>query len=341
MKFSVIIPAYCAEKTIENTVKSILKSGLSDLEIIIVDDGSKDNTPAICDGISAECKNVVCIHQKNAGVSAARNRGLAEARGEYVWFFDADDSVDENSMADAAKIIEDRAPDMLIFGMSFDLYRNGTMYRRDELVYTTEQMYTRETVTPVMEELYKCNALSSSCNKLIKRKVLTDNGVYYNSSLTIMEDYLFVLNALKACNSIYTLPKVIYRYIQISQNEGAEDRVSRRLESIPSLEAYLKPFENALADKPGMFVSLYYMLLGQKLRKEKPKAIAKTAESFVKGPYSNDYYCSFCNDAEKKLASMLKEEKCFKIYLRNLKSRLRHRIAILVKSTRIYLKIRG
>lgn len=341
MKFSVIIPAYCAEKTIENTVNSILKSGIHDFEIVIVDDGSKDNTPAICDRLSEIYKNVRCIHQENAGVSAARNRGLSEANGDYVWFFDADDSVDENSMTHAVKIIEEKAPDMLIFGMSFDFYRNGAMYRRDELTYQTEALYTKESVKAVFEDLYKCNALTSSWNKVIRKNILTDNKLCFNESMVIMEDFLFVSEVMQFCESIYTLPQTIYRYHNLSVKSVKEEPSNKRLERVPCLSKYLVPFETSLKEQKKTLASLYYMLLGQKLRTQKPAEIAITADDFCNGPYSKGELYNYCPNGMKKTAELLKRRKCVRIFLRQLIKRTRNKAVGLIKRTNIYKKIRG
>ena len=134
MLFSVIIPAYNCEETIENTVDSIAESGIIDYEILIIDDGSTDKTGSICDSLSQKMPSVRCIHQINAGVSAARNCGIENSQGEYILFFDADDSLDSNSLCNAVRTVEIERPDMLIFGMRFDYYHREHIYRRDSLI---------------------------------------------------------------------------------------------------------------------------------------------------------------------------------------------------------------
>ncbi len=92
MRFSVVIPAYNCAGTLEGTVDSIRASGLTDLEIILIDDGSTDGTAEVCDGLVGRFPEVRCVHQSNEGVSAARNRGIDESEGEYIWFVDSDDT---------------------------------------------------------------------------------------------------------------------------------------------------------------------------------------------------------------------------------------------------------
>ena len=136
MIFSVVIPCYNCVKTLEATVNSVRACGLTDYEILLIDDGSSDGTAKLCDTLCVRYPELRCVHQENAGVSAARNRGIDEAQGEYLWFVDADDTVDEGSLADAAKVAEEQKPDMLIFGMSFDFYHKGKVYRREKALPT-------------------------------------------------------------------------------------------------------------------------------------------------------------------------------------------------------------
>jgi len=93
-KISVIVPVYNAEKTLERCVESTLGQTWSDLELILIDDGSTDRSPSICDAYQAKDERVRVVHQPNAGVSAARNRGLNMAQGAYIAWVDADDWMD-------------------------------------------------------------------------------------------------------------------------------------------------------------------------------------------------------------------------------------------------------
>ena len=93
-QISVIVPVYKVEQYLKRCVDSILHQTFSDLEVILVDDGSPDNCPAMCDKYAGTDSRVKVIHQKNAGVSAARNAGLSVASGEYITFVDSDDFID-------------------------------------------------------------------------------------------------------------------------------------------------------------------------------------------------------------------------------------------------------
>lgn len=333
MQFSVIIPAYKCESTLENTVNSIQKCGLKDFEIILVDDGSPDDTPALCDRLAAEQENVRCFHQPNGGVSSARNHGLAEAQGDYVWFFDSDDLVDPGSMERAVQIIEEHAPDMLIFGMSFDFYRDGQMYDRWELAYEKEAIISSGEISSEFSKLYKANSLTSSCNKLIRRELLIKNHLSYNQELPIMEDFLFVVQILKCCSTVYLLPQIIYRYIHLAEKSGTQDNAVVRVSRIPNLETYLTPFEEALSDQQETLVSLYHMLLEQRLRYQTPREIKNTSNQFCAGPYSKGHYYDLCPESRKNIAKMLLHHQYFRVYLHH---RLRRKAAGFLRRTPLY-----
>lgn len=322
LTFSIIIPAYNCEKTLEATVDSVRAAGLWDYEIILVDDGSRDNTPALCDQLCETWPEVCCIHQQNAGVSAARNRGMAEAKGEYLWFVDADDTVDADSLKEAAGIAATQKPDLLIFGMQFDYYFRGSCYRKEKLVPPCRGTLSLAALTEQFRTFYETNALSSACTKLFRRTLLTENEIRFREDMMLMEDFFFVLEVLPHCSSIYCLPEAIYRYRQGENERGAYHRLQR----IPDLAEYLVPFEGALGaispDAAAIFPGFYRMLLHQKLYYASLPELRRTLAVHQKGRY----------------AALFDETDPVRIYLKNCKSRLRHKLAVEYKSLQRLIK---
>ena len=323
MKYSVIVPCYDSAATLENTIRSIQTSGLTDYEILLVDDGSRDGTPALCDRLAAERTNVRCIHQENAGVSSARNRGLQEAQGEYIWFFDDDDLVDEGSVKHAVQIIDACAPDMLIFGMSFDYYAGKRLYQRLELFYDKEGIMSREDLAAELPALYHNNMLSSCVNKFIRRRILTENGIRFHRDLFIMEDFLFSLETLRNCETVYTLPHVIYRYYH---GDGAQaDRAAMRLRRVDDLPAYLEPFEEVLSAYPEVMTALFFGLLRQKLSGQSPVG----------------RYRDYQSQSDRKLIQDRRDGNFDKLCRANKTGRRRAALVNAVKRSRLYAAVRG
>ena len=338
MKYSVIIPCYKCEATLKKTVASIQACGLTDFEIILVDDGSPDGTPALCDRLAAEHGNVRCFHQPNGGVSSARNYGLREAKGGYVWFFDSDDLVDPDSMKRAAQIIDEHAPDMLIFGMSFDYYHKSRMYQRLELYYDVEGEMTPAEVDAAFDELYRNNSLTSSCNKLYRRSVLTENHICYDSNLFIMEDFLLVLQALQHCQTVYNLPQVIYRYIHLG---GAVDHAAARLSRVSDLAAYLKPFEAPLKKHPDVLSGLFFMLLRQKIGIQTEQELVKTARLVCASEYAVGKYAPFCSKGNQALIERLRRGEYHEFVEDRKKRQTRNKVVGAIKKTQAYTLLKG
>ena len=340
MKISIVIPCYNVAGTLEKSVNCIHESGLTDYEILLIDDGSKDRTPEICDSLSSSDQRIRVMHQSNNGVSSARNRGVEVAKGEYIWFFDADDSVDPGSMIHPAQIIEKKRPDMLMFGMSFDYYCGVRLYQRLELYYDQERYLTRnDQLDTVFSDLYHNNMLTPCWNKLFKREILLNHGIQFHCDMFVLEDFLFSLEALSKCNTIYILPKVIYRYNQGNSpaNKHAEERVNR----ISDLEKYLQHFEKALLDHTEIMTSVFYMLLKQKLSVQTIEEMRETAKMVCESKFTKEPYEKYCSDADKELIHKLREGEYKKVYLQYRKARIRRNLVSRIKTTRLYGLIKG
>lgn len=339
--FSVIIPVYNCKDVLQNTVDSILRSGLSEYEVIIIDDGSKDGTAGVCDMLARKYDNIRCIHQENSGVSNARNRGIETAQGQYLLFFDADDSVDRSALEHATEIVMKLKPDMLIFGLSFDYYFRGKLYRREELFYPYEGLLNQKQWGEIFYELYSCNAVSPVWNKFIRRDLLMKNQVQFCQDLIEMEDFLFSVRCMSYCENIFLLPEVVYRYRQ------AEDEKStfNRLQKIPSLSAYMQPFErgmevldNILFKNSGINIDvkriidqIYTTLFLEQMHFGNIEEIKYASHDMLAGKYTEAI-----KNSDLELYQLLKKKKYNQVWMRNTKIRMRHWIAIRIKAVKYW-----
>ncbi len=345
MKYSVIIPAYNCEKTIEATVKSVLNSGLSDFEIIVVNDGSKDNTKAVCDNLARTYSEVKCIHKENGGVSSARNRAIDEASGKYLLFMDADDTYKPDGFKKINALLAQDTPDLLVFGLSFDYYKGDKIYRSDVLAYPTEGTLSPSQWSEDFATLFESNSLSSSCNKIFKARVIKENKLYFNKDVFIMEDFLFVLEYLRYTENILFVKDALYHYRQPDDEMHAYTRVER----IKDINTYLTPFYEAseklalsLKDRFNLSFShgenvlflLYSMLLNHKAYYADVDTLKKLNETIKSGRFA-DF------DTDDILINDLKNENYKTIIKRHKKIQLRHKIAVTVKKNALYQKLRG
>lgn len=346
MKYSVIIPAYQCEKTLKETVKSVLNAGLTNYEIIIVDDGSKDNTKKVCDSILEEYSQVRYVFQNNSGVSVARNKGMDLARGEYVWFVDSDDIVEKDSLSAIDKIIKEEHPDMLIFGMSFDYYYRSKCYRSDHLSYPLNKKMDKNEWLTLLDDLYSCNALSPVWNKLIRRNLLKENNIKFKEDMFIYEDLEFSIRCMSCCDTIYNSSKIIYHYRQ-AEDEG---NAGRRLLKIDNLCTIISSIENALnflykrnsinEEKNvinNILLRLYYVLLQEKINVTNNKEIVIMAEYFSKWLLEKKIeHGSVLNERDWKYINNVLECKVFGLFVRKKIVTVKHKLAIIVKSTQWY-----
>ena len=115
MLFSIIVPVYKVENYLEDCIESILHQSYKDFELILIDDGSPDKSPEICDEYNAKDDRISVIHKKNGGLSSARNAGLDNANGEYIVFIDSDDILREGALEKISNYLGNY-PDVLIIG---------------------------------------------------------------------------------------------------------------------------------------------------------------------------------------------------------------------------------
>ena len=331
-KVSIIVPIYNVEKYLPRCLDSLVRQTLYDIEIIAVNDGSTDGSLEILRDYGKRDFRIKISNQENYGVSEARNKGISIATGEYILFFDADDTAKENGFSECVEIIGNEKPDILIFGMSFDYYKNGKLYRRDKMVPEQNGMLNKTQIKAELESLYNTNSLTSSCNKIYKKALVIGNNILFNTNYFLMEDFLFSLECLKVCENIYCFPKALY-YYRLSENEK---NAFSRLKRIDDLCEYVSPFKTAVNeladDEKGdrVFNNFFFMLLSQKMYYANEREIRKLANEINQDEIPVRYI-SFLKD--------IKEARYLKIRLFNLKTQARHRVAVLVKS--IIKNIRG
>lgn len=225
-KISVIIPAYNAQEYIQNAIESAKNQTLKDIEIILVDDGSTDDTFEICKRYSISDKRIKVIHQDNKGISAARNIGIDNATGEYISFLDSDDTIELSMFEElyncSIKYGEDK-PDFIDCGINMLNLNLGTknliMHKHPKNIKFDRQYLINKVIPPMINISNNENEFIFPFvwNKIFKSSVISDNNLRFNEELKQWEDRPFLVQFLHKANSAVFYDKYFYNYITRNQ----------------------------------------------------------------------------------------------------------------------------
>ena len=204
-KISVVIPVYNVEKTLRRCVDSVLAQTFDNYEIILVDDGSPDNSGRICDEYAQRHRNIRVIHKENGGLSDARNAGLKKARGEYVMFLDSDDYLAERCLE---TLIAQEA-DMMIGGIYIQ-GSDGEMY--EQLPVDEGKTFSAD-FAERFPELMEKKRLNYIHAKLYRMSVIIEHHLLFqDDSLTSAEDTVFNFTFLRYCRELYVVSAPLHYY---------------------------------------------------------------------------------------------------------------------------------
>lgn len=214
--FSIIIPAYNCESFISYTLESILNQNFKDYEIIIVNDGSIDNTLNICRNYENKNKNITCINKENEGVSIARNKALEIAKGNYILFIDADDIIYPGSLLHINNILQNKNIDFLKFEYNIIDTKGKLLFPNYNRVF--RKKFIDKDYAPIFFMDYIMKDEYFMCMHVFKRKIIEDNKLSFLAHCTINEDTLFITQYLAHTSLCYYTDKIIYGY---RKHEGA------------------------------------------------------------------------------------------------------------------------
>ena len=201
---SIIVPVYNTEKYLHRCIDSILAQTFTDFELILVDDGSRDGSGTICDEYAERDARIRVLHQKNSGVSAARNAALKIASGEYVLFCDSDDFVAANWARSLKKSMTDNPGALVVCDYTSD----------EKCLSDGEESDCQGAVPKEISffELYKAGKSAFLWNKIYELKTIQDNQLRFNESLSLSEDADFNARYCAKCRQILFIAYKLYFY---------------------------------------------------------------------------------------------------------------------------------
>lgn len=226
MRFSVIMPVYNRESCVANAIMSVVEQRFDDWELIVVDDGSKDNTREVCQKFSEDEARIKVLTQPNKGVSAARNAGMDAASGDYVLFLDSDDHLEADAMACLTKLIqENQFPDILCFGF-YGI--SGGQWMPEESI--SGKLYDKQWINEyILPEHVNVHPQTEwflqpfVWNKCFKRSLLQEHNIRLDEERKTWEDNVFLVFCLAKAQSIFISEQILYKM----GDSGADDHLSK------------------------------------------------------------------------------------------------------------------
>jgi len=223
--FSIVIPAYNVAGYLERCMDSILAQTFHNFEVIVVNDGSTDDTSMICDRYAQLDNRVTVIHKMNEGVSAARNTGIEKVRGEFILFFDGDDFAEPDICQDLFRIAREKDVDTILYG--YHRFENGKI-KETCLPIFPEGHYRGESILDHLLPRFigvsaegvnlwiknEKNALyvenPALWRSMVSSRVVKENTILFDKSLRVGEDTIFITEYLSYAQSCYVYPKCYY-----------------------------------------------------------------------------------------------------------------------------------
>ena len=211
-RFSIVIPVYNTEKYLDCCLESVLVQSFQDFEVILVDDGSPDKAPALCDAWAEKDCRIQVVHQENSGLSSARNTGIRHASGEYLLFLDSDDWW---SNAEVLSSLADQLSKTPVDVLSFN-YRKSYNGRLDP-PYFSEALPASACVESLAQMMRDGRWVTGACNKAIRRSLLAENSLFFRTGIT-SEDIDWTLR-LALCGQTFAFSNIcVFIYRQLSSS---------------------------------------------------------------------------------------------------------------------------
>lgn len=211
MKYSVIVPVYNVENYLPRCIDSLLAQNYADLEILLIDNGSNDQSGQICENYAAQFSNITAYHIPNKGVGSARNFGLSKAKGEFICFVDADDYLVGNLFSDVESQLDSQL-DLLVFSYYNSIEKNLSEIDRSAKILPTEGKKDKSDFIALFQELFLTDMMYTVWNKIYRREFLEEHQIVFES-YELGEDVRFNLSVYQHVNKVFLVKSAYYVYV--------------------------------------------------------------------------------------------------------------------------------
>ena len=313
MRLSIIVPVYNAAAFLDGCVDSIRGDTEKDWELILVNDGSTDESGSLCQHYAEIDDRIRVIHQQNRGPGGARNTGLADARGEFIWFVDSDDRIVPGALAQLRQAMEQYEAEIYSFDYLAD---DGCGHLRE----TSASFGPREQVFSLEEHPEALHSMPATWLRLWKRSLFSENGISFPARAFYGEDLRTTVKLLSVAKSVVILPRTLYCYLDRPgslMNQASEGRNQHMLEAFSDLSRWFaqrRPelqYREALTD-----LAVEHLLLATTVRisKANPKSeLLGRIRGLMEEEFPRWRQCAYVKNLSgmKKLALFLVEHRLY------------------------------
>lgn len=256
---SIIIPCYNSGKFVDKTIEMLIEQGLSECELILINDGSTDNTLDILKRYESN-ENIRFINQSNQGVSVARNKGIRVAQGKYVYFLDSDDTLASGSLLHFKNILKTH-PNCQMYAFGYETQVGGKVSRRYVFPRYDNQTFSRQ---EIMRNILSKRLCIHICSGIFERQFLLDNKLEFKPGVKIGEDVLYILQTLQQVEQVYYSKQLTFIY-QIRDDSAMQGYKSYSMEQYNSqimFQKFLLPIaiqQKSLSSSVNFFLLFSYI----------------------------------------------------------------------------------
>ena len=208
-QISIIIPIYNVERYLRQCIDSILAQTFTDFELLLIDDGSPDGCPAICDEYAGKDARIRVFHKQNGGVTSARNKGLDNAKGNWIIYIDGDDWIEPTYVEELYNAAINNEADIAICGFRF-VYEDGSSVIEHPTIWDDNKQASLNR--------YIASIWTTACGSIQKSSLYKDNGVQSPKGLTFCEDFHLMVRLCYFANKVISIDRPLYNYRQRSSS---------------------------------------------------------------------------------------------------------------------------
>ena len=338
---SVIVPVHNSTKYLQKCIESILSQSYRNIELILVNDGSTDDSGGICDSYTLKDKRVKVIHKDNSGPSDARNCGIKMSKGEFIFFIDSDDFIEIDTIRLLVESCVTNNSDLSI--VDFRKIGKKNEASGNDRIFTTNTLLEKEDIVDYVRKYLlspnKFPLLTQSWGRIFRSSIIKDNKIFFDSKLLTFEDLLFNFSYLKHVDKISFLDKPLYNLLIHTDHLSASMAITGCPDSLfgyPAALTGVEEFLNATYDRSEVckeigqayvrYTIIQLIRLCLQINDENKEAIYKFIQKLIREPRLRDglkFYSSL--KGESKIIPILLKLKLTKMVIMACQLRARER----------------